>query len=248
MPGAGNPQSLNRYTYVYNNPLAYVDPDGNCPVWFYFVVRGINEATWAMIPNMDRVRRDQVGGSLVTQLSPIISTQASKQHVDPVVLSAILRHESAAVERRTFTLLPTMQPGVLSSAMEAAQVLLLGEESSIGPAQMQVRRARELEQLGYVTPRRSGAGTVSSLLDREGAVHYATGMVRYLSDRLHGIPSFSSLTSEQQQRLLLIGYNLGWDGDKGLRANIEKHGFDWVIDYFDYDNQTLDEYLRWVSR
>ena len=32
----GNPQSLNKYTYTYNNPLNYVDPDGHCPdalVW-----------------------------------------------------------------------------------------------------------------------------------------------------------------------------------------------------------------------
>jgi RHS repeat-associated protein len=29
VPNPGNPQSLNRYSYVYNNPLAYVDDDGH---------------------------------------------------------------------------------------------------------------------------------------------------------------------------------------------------------------------------
>ena len=29
VPGAGNPQSLNRYTYVNNNPMSYTDPDGH---------------------------------------------------------------------------------------------------------------------------------------------------------------------------------------------------------------------------
>ena len=33
VPGAGNPQSLNRYTYVYNNPLVYIDPSGHWPSW-----------------------------------------------------------------------------------------------------------------------------------------------------------------------------------------------------------------------
>jgi len=33
VPGPGNPQSLNRYTYVYNNPLAYIDPSGHWPSW-----------------------------------------------------------------------------------------------------------------------------------------------------------------------------------------------------------------------
>ncbi len=31
MPEPGNPQSLNRYAYVYNNPLRYHDPSGHCP-------------------------------------------------------------------------------------------------------------------------------------------------------------------------------------------------------------------------
>jgi hypothetical protein len=29
VPGAGNPQALNRYAYVYNSPLKYVDPSGH---------------------------------------------------------------------------------------------------------------------------------------------------------------------------------------------------------------------------
>ena len=31
VPSAGNPQSLNRYSYVLNNPVKYVDPSGHCP-------------------------------------------------------------------------------------------------------------------------------------------------------------------------------------------------------------------------
>jgi len=30
VPQAGNPQDLNRYAYVNNNPLTYVDPSGHC--------------------------------------------------------------------------------------------------------------------------------------------------------------------------------------------------------------------------
>jgi RHS repeat-associated protein len=30
VPSAGNPQSLNRYSYVGNNPIRYTDPDGHC--------------------------------------------------------------------------------------------------------------------------------------------------------------------------------------------------------------------------
>ena len=34
VPDPSNPQSLNRYSYVYNNPLKYNDPSGNSPEWF----------------------------------------------------------------------------------------------------------------------------------------------------------------------------------------------------------------------
>lgn len=33
-----NPQSLNKYTYTYNNPLRYTDPDGHCPICVVFAV------------------------------------------------------------------------------------------------------------------------------------------------------------------------------------------------------------------
>jgi RHS repeat-associated protein len=33
VPEPGNSQALNRYSYVYNNPLGYVDPSGHWPGW-----------------------------------------------------------------------------------------------------------------------------------------------------------------------------------------------------------------------
>jgi RHS repeat-associated protein len=30
VPGASNPQALNRYAYTFNNPLKYTDPSGHC--------------------------------------------------------------------------------------------------------------------------------------------------------------------------------------------------------------------------
>ena len=32
VPEPGNPQALNRYSYVYNNPYVYVDPSGYDPL------------------------------------------------------------------------------------------------------------------------------------------------------------------------------------------------------------------------
>jgi RHS repeat-associated protein len=44
VPEPGNPQALNRYTYVYNNPLRYADPSGHGPPdWLERVVKAIRE-------------------------------------------------------------------------------------------------------------------------------------------------------------------------------------------------------------
>jgi len=243
VPNPANPQDLNRYSYVRNNPLRYRDPSGHCPLCIAW--RLGYEIGCFLSPGGDRMRRDQIGGQLVTQVSDTIARQAVDQGVDPSLVSAILRHESAAFERRLLTCLSSMPPDLNTSVGEGVQVLIQGDTASIGPGQMQLRRARELEQLGYVTARESDLERIRALLGKETSVEYVTGMVRYLSDQLSAVAGFSGLSPQDQQRLILIGYNLGWEGEKYLKANIEKHGFEWVIDFFDYDNETLDEYLRW---
>ncbi len=41
VPGAGNPQALNRYSYVLGNPLKYTDPSGHCASIHTCVLSGI---------------------------------------------------------------------------------------------------------------------------------------------------------------------------------------------------------------
>ncbi|MES4787540.1 MAG: hypothetical protein C4294_19070 [Nitrospiraceae bacterium] len=255
VPDPANPQSLNRYAYTLNNPLRYTDPTGHCPICFaaalamaYIGGRVSWEVGTLIVPGADQWSRDRIGGQLVTDLSEVITKDSAQQGVDPVLVKSILRHEGAAVERRLLTPLPGYEPSLTSNAGEAIQVLLQGDTASIGPGQMQLRRARELEKLGYVPARGNDLERVQALLGNETSVEYITGMVHYLSDQLHTVQGFGDLNAEDQQRLILIGYNIGWEGEKGLRANIEKHGFKWVINYFGYDNQTLDEYLRWRAQ
>lgn len=38
IPNPANPQSLNRYSYVYNSPLKFHDPSGHTPAWVDFLV------------------------------------------------------------------------------------------------------------------------------------------------------------------------------------------------------------------
>ncbi|MBU1747801.1 MAG: discoidin domain-containing protein, partial [Chloroflexi bacterium] len=52
VPGAGNPQALNRYSYVFNNPLKYTDPTGH---WAFEETPDDPVMVWTQ-PNGDAVR------------------------------------------------------------------------------------------------------------------------------------------------------------------------------------------------
>jgi len=251
VPEPGNPQALNRYAYVYNNPLRYTDSTGHLPWWayvagvagLYIVGRAGYEVGTLIVPGADQARRDQIGGSLVTEFADVIERESAARSVDPRLVSAVLRHESAAFERRLLTLWPTMQPGLIANTAEFAQSVLQGDAASIGPGQMQLRRARELEEMGYVTPRRNDFERRLALLNNQTAVEYVAGMLQYVSDQLRSIQGYNDLEFEQQQRLILIAYNWGWTEE--FQKHLRDRGFIEMIERAGYDNQTLDEYLRW---
>jgi hypothetical protein len=260
VPDLANSQSLNRFAYVGNNPVLYVDPNGHAAWIPFFLVlvgayaggRGAYEV--ASVVFIDSDRRDQIGGQLVADVSETIRSESASHCVDPTLVGAVLRHESAAFERRLWTLWPTMQPGAVANALEYLQSALpedfsigpmqTGDMASLGPAQMQLRRARELEELGYVTPRSSDAERRKALLGRETSVEYVAGMLQYLTDQLSTLREFSDLSAEDQQRVILIGYNWGWEG---LQDYYDEYGFYPLIQTTQYDNETLDEYQRWSS-
>ncbi|OQA16849.1 MAG: hypothetical protein BWY63_02607 [Chloroflexi bacterium ADurb.Bin360] len=264
VPNPANPQSLNRYSYTLGNPLKYVDYNGHNPFLAVLLGAGLaymggrvaGEIAVAKIPILDRYHRDNIGGTLVTNLSDVIQREAASHSVDPILIGAVLRLEGAATERRMLTLLPGAQPGLISNMAEGAQSILpesfsgsfirFGDQASLGPAQMQLRRARELEEMGYVTPKRSDMARRAALLNGETSVEYVAGMLRYVSDQLQTIPGYTDLSSEMQQRLTLIAYNWGWTPD--FTVEITKRGFWSMIEDSKCDNQTLDDFLRWRSQ
>ncbi len=251
VPDLLNPQSLSRYTYVYNRPLVYTDPTGHLPWWVYvagtaglYVVGRVGyEVGTLIVPGGDQTRRDRIGGGLVVELSDIIQRESAARSVDPELVSAILRHESAAFERRVLTFWPSVQPGLLANTAEFFQSQVQGDSASIGPGQMQLRRARELEEMGYVTARRNDFERRLALLNNETAVEYMAGMLQYVSEQLRSIQGFNDLETEQQRRLILIAYNWGWTEE--FQKRLQDRDFIGMIERSEYDNQTLDEYLRW---
>jgi hypothetical protein len=218
--------------------------------------RATYEGTAYLLPGGDQMRRDHVGGTLVTELADTITKHARSHNISAELIGAVIRHEGSAIERRALTPLPSWQPGFMSNAAEWTQAMTWqGETSSVGIGQIQVRRAQELESLGYVTPRASNFQRVNALLNNKSSVEYIAGMLHYLSDQLNKTyPAAQRLDSETRNRLILIGYNRGWNSsvnengstvNYGLNGEIQRRGFRRTVEEFGYDNQTLDEYRRW---
>jgi RHS repeat-associated protein len=254
IPGGGNSQAWDRYAYSLNNPVLYVDPDGHHPILFALIAIGAYvtarvgfEAVASVDSRVYSGTRDVLGGELVIEVSEVITAQASQHSIDSTLIAAVLRHESPPAERRIFTFLPLTQPGAMADFAETLEARIRTDgTASIGPGQMQLRRAEMLEELGYVTPRGSTEERIQALLGTETSVEYVAGMLHYISDQLNTLPGFNELSPEYQQRLILLGYNQGWTDS--FLENIRTLGFTTFVDDAKYDNDTYDEYWRWRDK
>jgi hypothetical protein len=241
-------QAWDRYAYANNNPVKYTDPSGHAALLiFAAILPGLAigglvawHASTLVIPGADRRVRDSIGRALIADQSEAISRESSKHGIDSSLVASVLRHEGSAFERRMFTWMPGVVPGKIANAAESLQIGLQGENASIGPGQMQLQRAIELEQLGYVTPRNGMDATMQALLGNDTSVEYIAGMLHYISDQLQTLPGYNQLSVEDQQRLILLGYNWGWTNE--FQEALQTLGFQGFIEEENYDNQTMDAY------
>ncbi len=191
VPNPAEPQDLNRYSYVRNNPLRYIDPSGHgIQEWFEDKIKDFTEATTSrpIIRDYDRQ----------------ILQVARARNIDPVILATIIFHESQAQERVLF--------GDLGERLEVE----LGKDSdyaSIGVGQMQLRRAKELEAAGYIEPRVSRSDRVSALLNVETAIDYTGALLQSNFDQLDAWAAEHSVkfSNEARTKLGVLSYNWGWE-------------------------------------
>jgi len=241
-------QGFDRYAYVNNNPMRYTDPSGQCInswfVFFKFLYHANNFfaehiRSQIAIQNNDALNqqeRDRIGGALVTELSETINAEANRNNISADLIGAVIRHESGAFERRIFF------GGALANIAESGEAKIreafnIGS-ASIGIGQMQVATAKMLEENGYVN---YGGNTISNLLDPEKAVGYVAGYLSYIRTNLvkeYGV-GFTTLSQDEQNRVILQGYNMGFEG---LVSQVARIGFSGLLRDFGYHRQTLDEY------
>ena len=73
VPNPGNPQDLNRYTYVGNNPTTYDDPSGHC-------TRVTDDGVCVIHANGVTYRANPDGTTTITTTDPLVADQVEGQH------------------------------------------------------------------------------------------------------------------------------------------------------------------------
>ncbi len=83
VPGAGNPQAFNRYSYSLSNPLKYTDPSGHNPILVFLLIAGGALATYEMFVSPF----EPVSPALGLQTAPL-GVDVAEQHQDAIKAAA----------------------------------------------------------------------------------------------------------------------------------------------------------------
>jgi hypothetical protein len=133
IPQPGNPQSLNRYSYGYNNPVKFADPSGHWPspgrITYWWYKTRINVAS--------AIRLTHGRQDVISYRATITALSVEFGSVDPIMTAASIAHQASDFGERPFGC------DVLDEA-QAGLGKLLGKDTSKGIAQL---RQQEIEQL-----------------------------------------------------------------------------------------------------
>jgi RHS repeat-associated protein len=143
VPEPGNPQSLNRYSYVLNNPLKYMDPSGRAfdvglgeggyeyPWWGLFHPE--LPAEWWLWYHVSGWAKDAVAAGVFSLYGQDIAAEAARRDISTAGLHAVVRQEAANPFK-----LPSLG------------IALLGRDATLGLTEVSVRTAGKL--IGDDTP------------------------------------------------------------------------------------------------
>ena len=173
MPDITNPQSLNRYSYVFNNPLKYNDPTGNWPDWSKIgkaISNSVQAAVNVVKQNIDTVQTvldvagmvpvvgeafDAVNGAIYTARGDYANAALSFAACVPVVGSAAtgVKLVGKAVNKVTDVVKAIDKAGDASSTFRNTQIV----QRAMSADELQATRATGLLRGGregthYVSP------------------------------------------------------------------------------------------------
>jgi RHS repeat-associated protein len=207
VPEPGNPQALNRYSYVYNNPLRYIDPTGHEALW-HRIRRRFHWATapwqpWYNLPltvcgSMGcasvsmRSINNYFGDQAIRGLDAEIERAAQDARVPTILLAAALHHQGGS-------------PKVMD--MIADLGLKSPENVSRGIGQITIDEAKEYNRLGLVLDPVPDETLAEALYIPEVSVRYMAAKLKessLLIDENLRKPQYSTISLSDQNRWLLL--------------------------------------------
>jgi RHS repeat-associated protein len=218
VPDPSNPQALNRYSYVYNNPLRYTDPTGHQPgKWLRSVIRWAQphvyrwtgpgsplyshrfRVGWASVSIRDINNR--LGDLAMWGLrSSEIQRAARDAGVPTILLAAALHHQGGSPDLRDWI--------VLNLGLESEEML------SRGIGQITIKEAKYYNKEDLVLDPVPDETLDEALYIREVSVRYMAAKLKessQLIDEYLRKPPYStiSLSDENRWLLLMPAQNIG---------------------------------------
>jgi len=228
VPSPGNPQSLNRYSYVYSNPCRYVDPSGNCLPEECPGTAANPELYdgYPLSPQQIAFLRlwARKFGLPFEFLAAVLWTQQKYDYdwrdavEDFLVKGALFQNEFHS-GRTPLIPAPPMPP-------DTGPALILTAASafdlSLGPAQVRISRASKMEQefvpRGLLPPSASTWEVIAKLETDRGNIGYMAAYLRDLTDVRtgHEGPHLTDLTTVDMQ-IIYGAYRAGIPQGYGSR-------------------------------
>jgi len=172
VPEPGNPQSLNRYSYVYNNPLRYIDPSGH---WANPGAGWNWRPSRPLLPKIPRYKSNSVfdlykdrsrwaGGAEVRSNRETIIRVEQERCIPKGRLGAIIRHEGSSWHK----------------GLDEWRARRGDDKITIGLAEVEVETAKNLERDRLIPASQDREERIDRLLDKTWNIEYAGAYLLYL--------------------------------------------------------------------
>jgi hypothetical protein len=157
--GPANPQALNRYSYVQNNPVRWTDPSGHCP-WCAIVIAGAAAAAYLFAGGAAAVHQSGVAAQ---QRTPQISLPSPEELADATI-GKTARTLFTAAAQTLGTVLESRYKGDARTAGEIINKEKRGGIKSQFPAEYKDKTPDEIYKAAKAG--KPNARTAKKLLDK----------------------------------------------------------------------------------
>jgi len=216
VPEAGNPQALNRYSYAYNNPLVYVDPDGHLPGpwWLWAGGAAVLVVGGALVIDYAFVEEGRIA---VKHNAATIEAAAAQYDVPPMMVAAGIAAQGNSWQRPFGT-----------DVLERGQ-LFIGQQFEFEEGTWAYSKFEQPSVgIGQITPGEASRFGVTDnpwdLFDPEVSIECMAAKVAQVDAKMAGM----DIPAENWERDRWMAMMIAQNGGFPLKELYEERGGDWI--------------------